>query len=92
MYSLKNALTQSPEKVKVTVLAVAGIVCGLLGLDASVLETVGAGIAIERVLDLFYVAPVRKSINEAETLKAIDLGQQLRRSRPLEAQHADRPR
>lgn len=78
MYSLKNVLTQSPEKVKVTLMAVVGVVVALAtDLDPTLLETVGVGFAIERVLDLFYVAPVKRSNDDAATLQAIDLGKQL---------------
>lgn len=78
MYSLKNIFTQSPEKVKTTLLAVVGVYLSLFtSLDPSLLETVGAGIAIERILDLFYVAPVRNAQIETEALKAIDLGRQI---------------
>lgn len=92
-YSFKNVLTQSPEKVKVTILAVLGVVAGLRGWDPDLLETVGVGIAIERVLDLLYVAPVRRAgevearaTAETEALKAIDLGKQLASAprRPLQ--------
>jgi hypothetical protein len=88
MYRFRNVLLQSPEKVKVAVLAVLGVVAGLRGWDPDLLETVGVGIAIERLLDLFYVAPVARANTEAETLKAIDLGQQLAR-RPLRSPGAD---
>lgn len=99
MYSLRNVLTQSPEKVKVTVLAVLGVVAGLRGWDPDLLETVGVGIAIERLLDLFYVAPVRNAgarevqvQHEGEVLKGIELGKQLASTprRPLRAGDAVR--
>lgn len=78
MYSIRNVLTQSPDKVKNTILAVAGVGIALLtDADPSLLETVGAGIAIERVLDLLYAAPVKKANDEARTLEGIDLGRQL---------------
>lgn len=96
MYSLRNVLTQSPEKVKVTILAVLGVLAGLRGWDPDLLETVGVGIAIERILDLFYVAPVRtaqaataeqahQDEKTVEALNGIELGQQLARARPLRA-------
>lgn len=78
MYRLGNVLTQSPEKVKVTVLAVGGVFVALFtDADPTLLETVGVGIAVERLLDLFYVAPQAKVNAETEALKAIDLGKQL---------------
>lgn len=93
-YSLKNVFTQSPEKVKVTILAVLGVAAGLRGWDPDLLETVGVGIAIERVLDLFYVAPVRTGQAEVvaaaqaeekteKALQGIELGKLVARQRPL---------
>jgi hypothetical protein len=87
-YSLSNVLTQSPEKVKLWLMSVLGIVAGVRGWDPSLLETVGVGFAIERTLDLIYVAPVRtaQAINvhqaheaakTTEALNGIKLGQQL---------------
>lgn len=87
-YSLENVLTQSPEKVKITVLSVLGVIAGVRGWDPNLLETVGVGFAIERTLDLFYVAPVRNAQIEAvaqahqdekdtATLSGIALGQQI---------------
>lgn len=71
-YSLSNVLTQAPEKVKVTILAVLGVAFGLRGWEPSLLETTGVGIAIERVLDLFYVAPVRKAQDQDRALVAFE--------------------
>lgn len=93
-YSLSNVLTQSPEKVKLWLMSVLGIVAGVRGWDPSLLETVGVGFAIERTLDLLYVAPVRsaqalnvqQAHNDAKTeqaLNGIELGKQLARVRPL---------
>lgn len=77
MYDLKNVLNQSPEKVKVAVLAVGGVVCAMAGLDPSLIETVGVGIAVERVLDLLYVAPKQQANQEEQFLKALDMGKRL---------------
>lgn len=97
MYSFKQLAQQSPEKIKVTLLAVAGVAIALFtNADPTLLETVGAGIAIERLLDLFYVAPVNKAKEEAvwqavdelattKALEGIELGKQLARVRPLPA-------
>jgi hypothetical protein len=96
MYSLKNVLQQSPEKVKITLLAVLGVIGAAYGLEPTLFETLGVGIAIERVLDLFYVAPIRAAADQAaidaaeqklaETaLKGIELGKQLPRPRPIDA-------
>lgn len=89
MYSLKNVLTQSPDKVKSTVLsvlAVAVIIATYRGYDIGGDVVAAVGIAVERVLDLFYVAPVKAVQEEAalielhdHTLHAIDLGQKLPR-------------
>jgi len=88
MYSLKNILTQSPEKVKVTILSVIGVVLALAtDIDPSLLETVGLGIAIERVLDLLYVAPIRNVQNERIALQGIALGRQMQPV--VQAEHAD---
>lgn len=81
MYKISNALTQTPEKVKVTLLAVGGVICALAGLEPTLLETVGVGIAVERLLDLFYVAPTNRALQEGRTLEAIDLGKQLQGAR-----------
>lgn len=87
-YSLSNVLTQSPEKVKLWLMSVLGVVAGVRGWDPSLLETVGVGFAIERTLDLIYVAPVRNAqainVHQAhenakteQALNGIKLGQQL---------------
>lgn len=90
-YALRNVLVQAPEKVKQTVLAVLG--CGVIYATARGYTVDGAfvaafGIAVERVLDLFYVAPVRTAQAAAAAeaheqdkadvaLKGIELGKQL---------------
>lgn len=76
-YNLKNVLTQSPEKLKLAILAVLGIAAGVRGWDPDLLETVGVGFAIERVLDLFYAAPVKDAAEERKALEGIELGRQL---------------
>jgi hypothetical protein len=82
VYSIKNFWKNSPEKIKVTFLSVLGVVLALAtDLDPSLLETVGVGIAIERLLDLFYVAPAQARRTESLTLQAIDLGKQLQGAR-----------
>lgn len=76
MYSLRNVLTQSPEKVKSSLLSVMGCVVIFYATRGYVIDgafVAAVGIATERTLDLFYVAPVRTS----QTLQAIDLGRQL---------------
>lgn len=80
MYSLGAVLTQTPEKVKQTVLSVAG--AGVIFATARGYTVDGAfvaavGIAVERLLDLFYVAPVRNAQTEITTLKGIELGKTL---------------
>lgn len=78
MYNLKNVLSQSPEKVKTAVLSVVGVTLGILSstgvihIDPSLLETVGAGIAIERTLDLFYVAPTNRAKEDAALVRLSD--------------------
>lgn len=91
-YKLRNVFTQSPEKVKVTLLSVLGVVAGIRGWDPTLLETVGVGIAIERTLDLFYVAPVRNAqmvhvqqANDAAAINGIALGKQLAQAPPAPA-------
>lgn len=89
-YQLRAVLYQSPDKVKTAVMAVLGVGLALLtDVEPSLLETVGAGIALERLLDLFYAAPVKKAEEtrtwkalEGESLKAIDLGLQLAAVQP----------
>lgn len=76
MYSLKNVLTQSPEKVKSTFLslgAVGVLIATARGFVVDGAFVASAGIGLERLLDLFYVAPTRTN----QTLQAIDLGRQL---------------
>lgn len=101
-YALSNVLTQSPEKVKLWFMSVLGIVAGIRGWDPSLLETVGVGFALERTLDLLYVAPVRnaQAINvqqahdDAKTeqaLNGIELGRQLGRVRPIAPRPPDPP-
>lgn len=77
-YNLRNVLTQSPDKIKNTVLAVlgVGVIVGAFG-DPDGAIVVGVGIAIERVLDLFYVAPVRNASEEKKTLESIQFGKTL---------------
>lgn len=97
-YRFRAVLEQSPEKVKTAILSILGVTLGILdaagvwSMSPDLLETVGVGIALERLLDLFYVAPVNKAqdavalqVLQEETLKAIDLGTQLRPRRPIQA-------
>ena len=77
-YNLRNVLTQSPEKIKVTVLAVLGVVGAVIfNWEPDLLETVGVGIAVERLLDLFYVAPVQNADREKRFLESVQLGKTL---------------
>lgn len=92
-YALKNVLSQAPEKVKSSVLAIGGaivIIFGVAGYSVSGEIVAAGGVIVERLLDLFYVAPIKKGAeNQAlqdlndHTLGAIDLGKQLARTRPL---------
>jgi hypothetical protein len=77
-YNLKNVLTQSPEKIKATILSLLGVlvIIGVFG-DPGGEVVAGVGIAIERFIDLFYVAPVKNAADETKTLQAIDLGKQI---------------
>jgi hypothetical protein len=95
MYSLGNVFTQSPEKVKITALSVLGVIAGVRGWDPNLLEAVGVGIAIERTLDLFYVAPVRtaqidaviqthQDEKDAAALSGIALGRQIAGAPPVD--------
>lgn len=89
MYSLKNVLTQTPEKVKNTILAIGAAVAGVMaqaGYNVDI-ATVGLiGLAGERVLDLFYVAPTRAAQNEKQALVAFENVKLNATRRPL---HAD---
>lgn len=71
-YSLKNAMNQKPEMIKNTITAVLVVAVYLLGKDPSLLEAAGVGFAIEKVLDLFYVAPIRQAENEKQALVAFE--------------------
>lgn len=77
MYSIGNALTQAPDKMKNTVLAVLGALVVIGVIEASGEEVAAVGIAVERVLDLLYAAPLKKKNEEAHTLRAIDFGKQI---------------
>lgn len=78
MYSWKNIFTKSPEEVKVAALAIVGVVLALFtDVDPSLLETVGAGIALERFLNLVYVAPTQRHNVEAIALQGVELGKKL---------------
>ncbi len=77
-YNFRNVFTQSPEKIKNTSLSILAVlvIVGVFGdPDGSVVA--GVGIAIERFLDLLYVAPVKNASDERKTLEAIDFGKQI---------------
>lgn len=82
MYSFRQVLQQSPEKIKVVVLAVGGAICAAKGLQPDLWETLGVGLAVERTLDLFYVAPIKQAQAEAHALTAFE-NVRLKASRPL---------
>lgn len=71
-YSLKNVMNQKPEMIKNTITAVLVVVVYVLGNDPSLLEAAGVGFAIEKVLDLFYVEPIRQAENEKQALVAFE--------------------
>lgn len=71
-YSLKNVMNQKPEMIKNTVTAVLVVVVYLLGKDPSLLEAAGVGFAIEKVLDLFYVEPIRQAESSRQALVAFE--------------------
>lgn len=95
MYSLKTFLAQEPAAVKAALVALvsAAIVSGWFTISAEALAAWGT--ALELLLGLGYVrartvtTSALQQVNDAQ-LQAIDLGRQLRRSRPLEAERADR--
>lgn len=75
MYSLRNLLAQSPEKVKNWFLRVsaAGVIYATAkgyAVDGAFVAAVG--IALESTLDLLYVAPVRQAQAEAAALVAFE--------------------
>lgn len=71
-YSLKNVMNQKPEMIKNTITAVLVVVVFVVGNDPSLLEAAGVGFAIEKVLDLFYVEPIRQAENEKQALVAFE--------------------
>lgn len=78
MYSFKNIFTKSPEEVKVAILAIIGVILALgTDVDPSLLETVGAGIALERFLNLVYVAPTQRANVDTIAMQGVALGKQL---------------
>jgi hypothetical protein len=83
-YSLKNALNQNPETLKNTALAVLGVGLAIRGWDPSLLETIGVGLALEKVLTVFYVAPIRQAQDEEKALLAFE-NVRLKSQRPLRA-------
>lgn len=84
-YSLKNVMNQKPEMIKNAVTAVLVVIVFLLGRNPSLIEAAGVGLAIEKLLDLLYVEPIRQAENTKQALVAFD---QIRREavhRPLKA-------
>lgn len=78
MYSFKNIFTKSPEEVKVAILAIIGVILALgTDVDPSLLETVGAGIALERFLNLVYVAPTQRANVDTIAMQGVELGRAL---------------
>jgi hypothetical protein len=69
-YSFKNVLNQRPEMIKNTVTAIIVVVLYAAGKDPSLLEAAGVGFAIEKVLSLLYVEPVRQALNADHALVA----------------------
>lgn len=89
MYSLKNVLTQAPEKVKNALLAVGTAIAGLLSLagHSVPIENVALiALAAEKVLDLVYVQPTNAAKDEKAALVAFENVKLKARQRPL---HAD---
>lgn len=75
MYSMKALLAQSPEKIKNWVLAVGAagvIVFAARGYTITGEMVAAVGLAVERTLDLLYVAPVRQAQSEAAALVAFE--------------------
>lgn len=81
-YNFRNVLTQSPDKIKNTILAVLGVlvVVGAFG-DPGGEVVAGVGIAIERALDLLYVAPVKNASETNQFLHTVELGKQVEQAR-----------
>lgn len=71
-YSLKNAMNQKPEMIKNTVTAVLVVIVYFLGKDPSLLEAAGVGFAVEKVLDMFYVEPIKQAESEKQALIAFE--------------------
>lgn len=74
-YNWRNVLVSSPEDIKWTVLAGLTLAGAIAGLSPDLWETLGMGVFIERLLNLFYVKPVRKALSEADQIRGIALGQ-----------------
>lgn len=92
MYSLKVLLTQSPEKIKNWLLTVGGvgvIVATARGYVVDGAFVAAVGLAIERTLDMFYVAPINAAKNEAHALTAFE-NVRLRSQRPIQG-HQEKP-
>lgn len=88
MYSFRQVLQNSPEKIKVVVLSVGAVICAAMGLEPNLWETLGIGLAVERLLDLFWVAPINQAKNEAHALTAFE-NVRLKAARPLRPQKED---
>lgn len=74
-YSMKALLAQSPEKIKNWFLAVGAagvIVFAARGYTITGEMVAAVGLAVERTLDLLYVAPVRQAQSEAAALVAFE--------------------
>lgn len=68
MYSLKNILKQNPLAVKSAIFAILGalVITGVVTLSAEALAA--WGVAIEMVLNLFYVSPSTVNRSKLEEL------------------------
>ncbi len=84
-YSFKNVLNQRPEMIKNTVTAIIVVVLYALGKDPSLLEAAGVGFAIEKILSLLYVEPVRQALNSDKALIAFQNVRLEAAKRPLKA-------
>lgn len=91
MYNLKAALNQSPEALKNTIIAVVGVAAAARGWDPDLFETLGVGLALEKVLTVFYVAPIREAQATTHALTAFENVRLAAEQRPLRARRSDSP-
>lgn len=86
-YSFKSILKRSPDDLKDAVLVIVGALVAIFWPENVTPEqmVLGGG-ALLAFLRLVYVGPARAAKSDEQALKGIELGRQLGRQRPLQAE------